>query len=86
MKGTHPQVYQPLSGSFIDEHSLRALICAPLAKNEGPVELLYVDVPIYEHFQPGPEEMFALGRQRHIECEYCQLESIKEPKEVYNDA
>jgi len=46
--------------SIIDEHSPRALICVPLNSGEPAVDLLYVDVPIDRHFQPGPEEMFVL--------------------------
>jgi len=45
--------------SLIDEHSPRALICASLGIAGQTVDLLYVDVPIDEHCQPGAEEMFA---------------------------
>ena len=42
--------------SAIDEHSPRALLCAPVGATG---DLLYVDTPIEERRQPGPEEMFA---------------------------
>lgn len=42
--------------SAIDENSPRALLCAPVG---GTGDLLYVDTPIAEWRQPGPEEMFA---------------------------
>jgi hypothetical protein len=45
--------------SLIDEHSPRAIVCAPLGRVEGAAELLYVDFPIDERTGPSPEEMFA---------------------------
>lgn len=56
-------VYSPDSKvtiTLVDEHSPRATICAPLGAAAGEIDLLYVDVPIEEGFQAGPEEMFAL--------------------------
>lgn len=44
--------------SLIDEHSPRALICAPIEREDKMLDLLYVDVPITERAKPGPEEMF----------------------------
>lgn len=46
--------------SLIDEHSPRALMCSPINTPGQSMDLLYVDVPIDGHFQPGPEEMFVL--------------------------
>jgi hypothetical protein len=45
--------------SLIDEHSPRALICAPIGLQKDAMDLLYVDVPIDDHLAQGPEEMFA---------------------------
>jgi hypothetical protein len=45
--------------SLIDEHSPRALMCAPLGSRKDVVDLLYVDVPIDDSMAHGPEEMFA---------------------------
>lgn len=45
--------------SLIDEHSPRALICAPLGSVDDAVDLLYVDVPIDERARPDAEEVFA---------------------------
>jgi hypothetical protein len=45
--------------SIIDEHSPRALICAPIGPAQDALELLYVDVPIDDRMVHGPEEMFA---------------------------
>ncbi len=56
-------VYSPddeVTVALVDEHSPRATICAPLGAAAGEIDLLYVDVPIEQGFQAGPEEMFAL--------------------------
>ena len=45
--------------SLIDEHSPRALLCAPIGRKKDAMDLLYVDVPIEDHMAHGPEEMFA---------------------------
>ena len=45
--------------SLIDEHSPRALMCAPIGIGKDAVDLLYVDVPIDDRLAHGPEEMFA---------------------------
>ena len=45
--------------SLIDEHSPRAVMCAPLGSTGQTIDLLYVDLPIDERCQPGSEEMFA---------------------------
>jgi hypothetical protein len=45
--------------SLIDEHSPRALLCAPIGPREEATDLLYVDVPIDDRMTHGPEEMFA---------------------------
>jgi transcriptional regulator with GAF, ATPase, and Fis domain len=45
--------------SLIDEHSPRALMCVPLGTHHQMMDVLYVDIPIEDGFQPGPEEMFA---------------------------
>jgi len=45
--------------SLIDEHSPRALMCAPLGLGKDAIDLLYVDVPIDDRMAHGPEEMFA---------------------------
>jgi hypothetical protein len=45
--------------SLIDEHSPRALMCAPLGLWEDAIDLLYVDVPIDDRIARSPEEMFA---------------------------
>jgi hypothetical protein len=45
--------------SLIDEHSPRALLCAPIGSRKDAADLLYVDVPIDDRMTHGPEEMFA---------------------------
>jgi len=46
--------------SLIDEHSPRALLCAPIGSQKDAIYLLlYVDVPIDDRMAHGPEEMFA---------------------------
>ncbi len=45
--------------SLIDEHSPRALVCAPMGLRKNTMDLLYADVPIDDHMAQGPEEMFA---------------------------
>jgi hypothetical protein len=45
--------------SLIDEHSPRALMCAPIGIAKDAMDLLYVDVPIDDRLAHGPEEMFA---------------------------
>jgi hypothetical protein len=45
--------------SLIDEHSPRALMCAPIGSRDDVMHLLYVDVPIDDRMVHGPEEMFA---------------------------
>lgn len=44
--------------SLIDEHSPRALMCAPIRTPSQMMDLLYVDAPLDERCQPAPEEMF----------------------------
>ncbi|UCD51367.1 MAG: FHA domain-containing protein [Phycisphaerales bacterium] len=45
--------------SLINEHSPRALMCAPLGETDDAVILLYLDVPIWDRAKPSTEEMFA---------------------------
>jgi len=45
--------------SLIDEHSPRALLCAPIGLRKDAADLLYVDSPIDDRMAHGPEEMFA---------------------------
>ena len=45
--------------SLIDEHSPRALLCAPIGQKKDAMDLLYVDVPIDDRMPHGPEETFA---------------------------
>jgi len=48
--------------TVVDEHSPRAVICAPLGDAVGTVDLLYLDIPIGGSMKVSPEETFAFVR------------------------
>jgi hypothetical protein len=45
--------------TVVDEHSPRAVICAPLGDAAETVDLLYLDIPIGGSMRVSPEETFA---------------------------
>jgi serine phosphatase RsbU (regulator of sigma subunit) len=53
---------EEITVTFVDEHSPRALICAPLGDVAGGGDALYLDVPIDEAARTTPEEVFELVR------------------------
>lgn len=53
---------EEITSALIDEHTPRALICAPLGDLKETVDVLYLDIPIDESIQATPEEMFDFVR------------------------
>ncbi len=53
---------EEITVTMVDEHSPRALICAPLGDVAGGGDALYLDVPIDEAAKTTPEEVFELVR------------------------
>lgn len=51
-----------ITTTVVDEHSPRAVICAPLGDVAEKVDLLYVDIPIGSTAPARPEEMFEFVR------------------------
>ena len=51
-----------ITTTVVDEHSPRAVICAPLGDVTEKVDLLYVDIPIGSTAMARPEEMFEFVR------------------------
>ena len=51
-----------ITSTVVDEHSPRAVICAPLGDVEKPVDLLYLDIPIEDTTKTAPEQMFDFVR------------------------
>jgi hypothetical protein len=64
--------------SVIDEHSPRALMCAPIHFGKDTVELLYADVPIDDRLAYSPEEMFAFVQAvvQHVSAVAVTLRSV----------
>ena len=44
--------------SVVDELTPRSVICAPMGQPDGPIDVLYLDVPIDRRMKAGPDEMF----------------------------
>jgi sigma-B regulation protein RsbU (phosphoserine phosphatase) len=53
---------EEITVTMVDEHSPRALICAPLGDVARGCDALYLDVPIDEAARTTPEEVFELVR------------------------
>lgn len=53
---------EEITSTFVDEHSPRSVICAPLGEVADIVDVLYLDIPIDETTGITPEQMFAFCR------------------------
>jgi len=53
---------EEITSTAVDEHSPRAVICAPVGGVTDVIDLLYVDIPIDEATRAQPEEMFEFVR------------------------
>jgi len=51
-----------ITSTIVDEHSPRAVICAPLGDVTEPVDLLYLDIPLNDTSKTTPEETFEFVR------------------------
>jgi sigma-B regulation protein RsbU (phosphoserine phosphatase) len=53
---------EEITATAIDEHSPRALVCAPLGDVTEPVDVLYVDIPIDRTQTTSPDEMLEFAQ------------------------
>ena len=54
---------EEITSTFVDEHSPRSVICAPLGEFADTVDVLYLDIPIDETAGITPEQMFVFVQE-----------------------